>query len=349
MKFIKNLLQMFAENINLTSNEEISTETAHSFWETALIYLARPQLVHDQCAQLTKIPDGNSKTVEFNVVQNFGTDIDENSLAEGALKYGAGAKAGQNKPGQKLAITPIPVMVAQYGNYTEISDMLQITAKHGIFRIATEELSAQAAGVGDKITRNKMHECTGSFVAGGVSELSGLTSTTYLTVDDIFKGAARLKGANAPTFSDGSYRAIVHPYVAKDIMSKLDGITAWTDVKKYANPEDILNGELGKIGQVRLMETTNAKYYKKGELAGAPSDVPVFATIICGNNAVGTTELSGMGLKMIIKSPEQIGGALDQFGTAGWKMTKAAEILQDKYITKVYSASSLGGLIEESN
>ena len=68
-----------------------------------------------------------------------------------------------------------------------------------------------------------------------------------------------------------------------------------------------------------------------------------------GNNAVGTTELSGMGLKMIIKSPEQIGGALDQFGTAGWKMTKAAEILQDKYITKVYSASSLGGLIEESN
>lgn len=338
MKFIKNLLQMFAENMNTTTTDTLTTENAHSYWQTALIYLAGPKLIHDQCAQLVKIPDGNSKTIEFNVVHDLSTDIGANTLAEGT----PGA-------GQKLAITPIPVQVAQYGNYVEISDMLQITAKHGMFKVATNALSAQAAGVGDKITRDKMHECKTSFVAGGVASLSNIKADTYLTVDDIFKGAARLKGANAPTFADGSYRAIVHPYVAKDIMSSANGTTAWVDIKKYANPEDILSGELGKIGQVRLLETTNAKYYKAGELEGAASGVNVFSTLICGDDAVGTTELAGMGLRMIIKSAADIGGPLEQYGTAGWKMTKAAEILQDKYITKVYSSASEAALITASN
>lgn len=340
MKFIKAMLQMFAENMNKTTTETLTTETAHTYWETALIYLAGPKLIHDQCAQLTKIPEGNSKTVEFNVAQNLSTDIDANTLAEGV----PGA-------GQQLTITPITVPVKQYGNYVEISDMLQLTAKHGMFKVATNVLSAQAAGVGDKITRNKMHETTCAFVAGGVDSLANITKGTYLTVDDIFKVAARLKGADAPTFADGSYRGIVHPYVAKDLMSNADKTTAWLDVKKYANPEDILNGELGKIGQVRLLETTNAKYYVAGDeaISDAAGGVNVFASVFCGDDAVGTTELSGMGLRMIIKSASEIGGPLEQYGTAGWKMTKAAAILNEAYLVKVYSTASEAVLIKESN
>lgn len=333
-------LQMFGENMNATATETLTTENAHSFWETALIYLAGPKCIHDQCAQLTKVPDGNSKNVEFNVVQTLNTDVDGNLLTEGT----PGA-------GQKLTISPVTVAIKQYGNYVEISDMLQITAKHGIFKVATNALSAQAAGVADKITRNEMHTTTNSFVAGGVAALSAITATTYLTVDDIFKAAARLKGKDAPTFSDGAYRGLVHPYVAKDLMSTLDGTTAWIDVKKYANPEDILNGELGKIGQVRLLETTNAKYYAAGDTAitGAASGVNVFSTIICGDDGVGTTELSGMGLRMIIKSAAEIGGPLEQYGTAGWKMSKAAKLLNPDYVCKVYSAASQGSLITASN
>ena len=333
-------LQMFGENMNTTETETLTTENAHSYWETALIYLAGPKLIHDQCAQLTKIPDGNSKNVEFNVVHNLSTDIDENTLAEGV--------PGE---GQQLTITPITVPVQQYGNYIEISDMLQLTAKHGMFKVATNALSAQAAGVGDKITRNKMHECSSAFVAGGVANLASIKGDTYLTVDDIFTAAARLKGADAPTISDGCYRGILHPYVAKDLMSNADKTTAWVDIKKYANPEDILNGELGKIGQVRLMQTTNAKYYKAGDesISDASAGVNVFATIICGDDAVGTTELSGMGLRMIIKSAADIGGPLEQYGTAGWKMTKAATILNEAYLVKVYSSASQANLITASN
>lgn len=322
MKFIKAMLQMFAMNLTTTGDGtnpadtgNLTTETAHTYWETALIYLAGPKLIHDQCAQLTKIPEGNSKTVEFNVAQNLSTDINANTLAE-----------GEPGEGQQFTITPITVEVAQYGNYVEISDMLQLTAKHGMFKVATNLLSSQAAGVGDKITRNKMHECTSSFVAGGIDGLESITKETYLTVDDLFKAAARLKGKDAPTFPDGAYRAIAHPYVTKDLMSNAKETTAWLDIKKYANPEDILNGEVGKVGQVRVLETTNAKYYKAGDEAipDAADGVNVFATIICGDDAVGTTELSGMGLRMIIKSAAEIGGPLEQYGTAGYTLANVA-------------------------
>lgn len=340
MKIINSMLQMFAGMMNTTTSDGLTNETAHTYWETALIYLAGPKLIHDQCVQLTKIPDGHSKTVEFNIVQDLSTDIEENKLTEGT----PGA-------GQQLSINPITVEVVQYGNYVEISDMLQLTAKHGMFKVATNTLAAQAAAVGDKITRNKMHECSNSFCANGVASLAEVTADTHVTVDDIFIAAARLKGADAPTFADGSYRAIMHPYVSKDFMSSASGTTAWLDIKKYANPEDILNGEIGKIGQVRILETTNAKYYKAGDeaISDAADGVNIFATVICGDDAVGTTELSGMGLRMIIKSAAEIGGPLEQYGTAGWKMTKAAEILCDKYITKIYSSASLANLITESN
>lgn len=54
---------------------------------------------------------------------------------------------------------------------------------------------------------------------------------------------------------DGAYVAIVHPYVAYDLMRSAD----WIDVHKYADPESLFTGELGKLGGVRFVESTEAK------------------------------------------------------------------------------------------
>ena len=332
------MLQMFAMNLNTTETETLTTENAHSFWQTALIYLAGPQCVHDQLAQLTSVPTGNSTHVDFHVVESLDTDPAAHVLTE-----------GQAGDGQQLTINQLRVELGQYGNYVPITDMMQLVSKHGMFKVATNALAAQAAGVGDKITRNAMQETTNILYAGGAASLSAIAKTTYMTVDDFFSAAARLKGQNTPTFSDGCYHAVVHPYVSKDIMSNASNTTAWMDIKKYANPEDILNGEIGKVGQVRVLESTNAKYYAAGDLDGAPSGVPIFSTIVCGDDAVGTTEIAGNGLRMIIKSDKEIGGPLEQYGTAGWKMLKAAEILVDGYICKIYSSSSMAALITKSN
>lgn len=320
-------IQLFADEvINTTTSENVKAEVDHTFWETALVKLAGPKLVHDQFAQQVDIPMGGGKRIEFRKVENLSTDIAENLLTEG--------EAGE---GQALTITSVGADVAQYGNYVKTTDMLELTAKDNVMDIATNACSNQAAGVMDKITRDQMHQCAQSFCASGVDSLANVKADTYIDPDDLFKASARLESVNAPTF-DGYYVAIMHPFVAKDLMSNLRGTTAWTDVMKYADPTKILRGEVGTYGKVRVVTTTNAKFYKAGELEGANTDI--FATIVVGANAYGTTKLEGGGLELIVHGKNEIGGPLNQYSTVGWKATKASEILVDQYMVKIYSSAS---------
>jgi len=223
---------------------------------------------------------------------------------------------------------------------------------------------------------------------------------------------------------------IIHPDTAYDLMSD----PKWINVKTYSDPEGIYQGEIGKIENVRFVESSEAKVFhaedltkesrnltaagfetlaKEGEategcgtaslyklivkealtkddaerlvggmlqikgetvtvtgfntdeyaiylenaLAGAVSDgdvifpgeaglegCDVYATLIIGDNAYGTTEIAGGGLTHIIK---QLGSAgtsdpLNQRASAGWKATKAAVRLVEPYMVRIETACTFG-------
>ena len=68
----------------------------------------------------------------------------------------------------------------------------------------------------------------------------------------------------------------------------------------------------------------------------------VYATMIFGENAYGTTELSGGGLEYIVK-PLGSGGTsdpLNQRATVGWKATKAAVRLMEPFMIRIETAST---------
>ncbi|MBQ6678169.1 MAG: N4-gp56 family major capsid protein, partial [Clostridia bacterium] len=89
-----------------------------------------------------------------------------------------------------------------------------------------------------------------------------LDNTCKLTVDVVFQTVAKLRAQNAPTIG-GDYIAIVHPYVAYDLMRDPE----WIDAHKYATPENLYTGEIGKIGGVRFIQTTEAKVIRGADLA----------------------------------------------------------------------------------
>lgn len=67
----------------------------------------------------------------------------------------------------------------------------------------------------------------------------------------------------------------------------------------------------------------------------------MFSTLFLGKNAYGVTEVTGGGLRTIVK---QLGSGgtedpLDQRASAGWKGMKTAEILVDNYMVRVESMS----------
>ena len=314
-------LQMFAGNLNTNTTVSAGlSDEMKTYYSDYLIDNAQPELVHDQFGQKHPIPQGGGKTIEFRKFVPLGKALDK--IVEGVTP-----------DGQSLTVTKLEATVSQYGNYVTLSDIVQLTAIDNVLVETTKLLGAQAGATLDTITREVLNGGTNVIYSGGKEARTSLTADCKLTVDDIYKAARFLKQQNAPKI-EGGYVAIIHPDVAYDLMRDDE----WIDVHKYSATTEIFEGEIGKIAGVRFVETTEAKIFADG---GA-SNRDVYSTLVLGANAYGVTELSGGGLKHIVKQLGSGGTSdpLDQRGTAGWKATKVAVRLVENYMTRIESAST---------
>ena len=307
-------LQLFAEmNTNITGDTGLTVEMK-TFYDMNLIDEATPNLIHDQFGQKRPIPKNGGKKIEFRKFASLPKAL-------------APLVEGVTPDGKKLTAENIEAEVSQYGDYIVQSDVLELTSIDNTIVEATKILGNQAGLTLDTITRNILQSGTNVFYAPtkdgtAVTSRAGLVDGCYLTVDLIKDVVADLKANNAPKI-DGGYVAIIHPYVAKDLMSDPE----WIDAHKYAQPENIYEGEIGKVAGVRFVETSEAKIYEGG----------VFGCLILGANAYGITEITGGGLQTIIKQKGSAGTAdpLDQRSSIGWKAMKTAEILVDAYMARI--------------
>ena len=128
------------------------------------------------------------------------------------------------------------------------------------------------------------------------------------------------------------YVAIVHPYVAYDLMND----PKWVDWHKYTDPEAMYTGEIGKIGNIRFVESSEAKVWT-GD--GCPTGLAVFATLVIAAHAYGRTELEGGGLEHIVKQLGYGDDPLNQRASVGWKATQTAERLVEQYMVRIESVS----------
>ena len=309
-----------------------------TFYEKTLIRLAGPKLVHDQFGQKKPIPKGNGRSIEF---RQFAT------LPKALQKI----TEGVTPVGSKLGVGVKTATVEQYGDYLETTDMLQLTAYDDIIGEYTKALADQAGRTLDTITRNILNAGTNRYlcpkVADGeetaVTSRANLDMTAKLRVKDVFKIATILKNQNAPKIG-GSYVAIIHPSVAYDLMQEAG--EAWVDITKYTEPTNIMNGEIGKLGGVRFVESTEAKIVKDET---CPEDLAVYCTLFLGANAYGVTDIEGGGLQHVFKGLGQNGNdPLNQRSSIGWKATKTAEILVEAYIVRAESCCSFSDIATEN-
>ena len=266
-------LELFATvnpNTNTTTSEALSPEMK-TYYSDYLIDNARPNLVHDQFGQKHQIPANGGKTINFRKFVPF-------SKASKPLTEGVTPDGGS------LSVTNVTSTVSQYGYYVTLSDMLMLTAVDNTLVETTRLLGNQAGSTLDSVTREVLNGGTNVMYAGNQSSRNMLDEKCKLTVEDIYKAARFLKAQNAPKI-DGSYVAIVHPDVAYDLMRDSE----WVDVNKYGNPDNIFEGEIGKIAGVRFVETTEAK---KFETAGwYPGNKNLKVTAYEGNASAAATDV----------------------------------------------------------
>ena len=107
------------------------------------------------------------------------------------------------------------------------------------------------------------------------------------------------------------------------------------DDKQYLYLKDRL---LNESGEPVVLSADDFIYPADTAMAGRD----VYATIILGENAYGTTEITGGGLEHIVKQLGSGGTAdpLNQRATVGWKATKAAVRLMEPFMVRIETASS---------
>ena len=295
-------IQLFADNLQNTT--ATMSKEMKTFYEKRLIDQAEPRLVHDQFADYYPVPQNGGKTIEFRKYDSL-------------PKASTPLTEGVTPDGQALNVTTITSDLHQYGGWTPLTDVLQMTAIDNNVVQATRVLASQAGRTMDSITRDVLAGGTNVLYApkqnadGTETEVKSrkeLDKTCTLTPKLFFQAAAQLGAMNADPIGD-SYIAIIHPYAAYDLKTCREFIEA----HKYADPETMYRGEIGKLGNIRFVETSEAKVFthagkdyetgttSSGTVTPKASARDVYSTLILGADAYGVTEITGGGLQHIVK------------------------------------------------
>lgn len=317
-----------------TDRSVISRENTE-FYDRTLLYRAVAYFVHTKYAQVRDIPrNGGTNTIKFRRYGNL-------SAATTALSEGV------TPSGSQLSVTDITATVAQYGDYITITDVIDYESKDPVLIEAAEILGDQMGDTLDQLTRDVLAAGTVVTYVGDTSR-GGITTTDLITATEVRKAVRTLKNAKARRLTrminastgiatepvSAAYIGLVHPDTTYDLQDE----TGWVPVEKYSSSMNVMEHEVGKLNDVRFIESTNCKVFAD---AGFGS-IDVYATLIMGADAYGITRISGEAVKNIIKPLGSAGtaDALDQRATSGWKATFVAKILNDAFMVRLEHAVS---------
>lgn len=102
---------------------------------------------------------------------------------------------------------------------------------------------------------------SGSGVYAQRANHAAVTATDYFCLAQIRYAVELLATAKVPKIGGDAYICLVHPRQA----SKIRGESGWISIAQYADPSRIFNGEIGRIEDVRFIETTQIEVIKAAE------------------------------------------------------------------------------------
>lgn len=214
------------------------------------------------------------------------------------------------------------ITVNQYGRYITLSDKLQMTAIDDVQENCVSRLSESAARTMDSVIRNALvADATTNTQYSGSSnaadnDISSVADGSFVT-QDIIKGVRLLKGVYAPTFADGYYTLILHPYVAADIIADT-AAGGFIEINKYVqgSSDKIMRGEIGKAYGAKILESPNISS------ASNSSTVNVYRNLLLARDSFVVTKFDKNAVELIRKSAGSAGTAdpLNQISTVGYKM-----------------------------
>lgn len=301
----------------------LANDQPAAFYDRLLLQRLLPNLVHQRFGQKRQIPLNTGKVINIRRFESLAATT--TALTEGTVPSSVSS----------ITITALTATVAQYGNFLQITDMVDLTSIDPILTETAAMLGESAGNSLDQVIRDVIVAGTTVQYAGGVAGRSSVASTNTLSVTEIRKAKRTLANNNARPVDGQDFVGILHAYSVYDIQ----GDSAWINLNQYGGSVNLYEGEVGKLYGVRFVQSSNAKVFTG---AGSGS-IDVYATLICGKDAYVVVDLEGAGaVRNIIKPLGSAGTAdpLNQIATSGWKAIMVAKVVQDKSMVRIEHAVS---------
>lgn len=234
-----------------------------------------------------------------------------------------------------ITMVPVTVSTNQYGDLVSLTDVAKVKAPNDVVAIATERVSRVAKEVIDRITRDAIFLGGTPYYALGASTnvaRADIASTEILVGADLIKIRSTMKKNKVPAKSDGSYVMFTSPNVAYDLLRDTTTATSFLDVNKYARPETIIAGELGKLHGIRIVEVNNAPTFS--------STTTVYAGLVVGEiKGWGAGELQSLQSYHVPPGGDH-SDPLAQKEYVGWKVNFGVAALNNQYYYRCESAAT---------
>ena len=253
---------------------------------------------------------------------------------------------GTTPSASTFSLEQVTVTLDQWGDYVQLTDIAQLTAKHQVIQEAVKLLADNAARVMDReITIVLLAGTNVQFGDGSVTTRATVTSTMKISDTVLQKARVTMVNNGAPprggpagdarqvaaqgNFQNGvSYVAVCGPELVSDIQTPSTSFGSFVSSAVYANAKALYNAEVGMWLGFRIVET---------------NFLPKF--VLLGNKtaAVSSAASDGGGITGFSITAATSGGSLAS-ATFGWKLTRK-DLLRgfEEAISIVHTTATGGG------
>lgn len=323
------------------------TNTVQNYFDRVLLLRAMPFLSHMLYGRKGVIPANAGNTVKW---------VRINSLPIASTPLIKGVNPDPVDWGK----TEVEQTIEEYGAYAEIPSIDAETEDSAVLNGLADAFGSNAGETMDVVLRDKLLSGTSVLRAGAVSARDEIV--TVPTYQDCDRLMAQLATGNAQPITsfvpangagtiepvEACYPCITHPHMRPALEAIGSNGAGFIPVRKYTQNTALLPGEFGAYGTLRFCASTAAKVYPDGGGAATAAvrttggtNADVYAMLAFGREAYGVMPLrTGQTARLMVKSAEQVGGALSRYSTVGWVACVAAKILNDAFMARLEACAT---------
>lgn len=284
-----------------------------------------------------------------------------------ALTELTGSVAFPTRTGVQPSVTDVTATVSKYGNFIFLNEEVDLVNFNGQTDKLSEVLGINAGQSLNRLQRNIIEDNATAIFGGGATTATD-TGNSTISASLVAQAVNTLNNNVAMLFTPmttGSQNINTTPIRPAywglchvDVEEDLRALTGFTPVEQYAGQVEIANGEIGILGGVRFVSTTEASIDADSgatitgtatthgrSTSGTSYDV--YNTVILGQDAIGSVGFGFSHVKRIYKAGDRLPGVmvinkpkgsagsadpLNEISTMGWKSWHTGVILNGAWV-----------------